>query len=210
MNFAPLDLSILLPALGCGRVFVTCESPPDENRAFSQGGTLSIEIGGVMQGQNDTVALLGRIVMSVIFITSGFGKLMGFSGTEHMIESKGVPLPEFATSIAILIEFGGGLAILLGWKTRWVAVAFVAFLVVITPIFHGFWRMEGAERAANHINFMKNLTILGGFLLLYAFGPGRFSIDGALRRRPLQREWVPPRGAIPAYANRERSSQDRR
>jgi putative oxidoreductase len=163
-----------------------------------------------MSGQNDAVALIGRILMSVIFITSGVGKLIGFSATEHMIDSKGVPLPEVATTIAILIELGGGLAILLGWKTRWVALAFVLFLVVITPIFHGFWRMEGAARAANHINFMKNLTILGGFLLLYAFGPGRFSVDGALRRRPLLRESVPPRGAIPAYANRGQSSRDRR
>lgn len=163
-----------------------------------------------MNGQNDGVALIGRIIMSVIFITSGFGKLIGFSATEHMIDSKGIPLPELATAIAVLIELGGGLAILFGWKTRWVAAALVVFLVVITPIFHGFWRMEGAERAANHINFMKNLTILGGFLLLYAFGPGRFSIDGALRRRPVQRETAPPRGAIPAYANRERSSQGRR
>ncbi|HEY2818746.1 MAG TPA: DoxX family protein [Casimicrobiaceae bacterium] len=163
-----------------------------------------------MSGQNDTAALIGRVLMSVIFITSGFGKLIGFSGTEHMIESKGVPLPEFATVIAILIELGGGLAILLGWKTRWAAAAFVVFLLVITPIFHGFWRMEGAERAANHINFMKNVTILGGFLLLYALGPGRYSVDGALRRRSLQREPAAPAGAIPAYANRGQSSPGRR
>jgi len=163
-----------------------------------------------MSGQNDAVALFGRIVMSMIFITSGFGKLMGFAETEHMIESKGVPLPEIAAVIAVLIELGGGLALLFGWKTRWAALAFVVFLVVITPIFHGFWAMEGAARHANEINFMKNLTILGGFLLLYAFGPGRYSVDGALRRRPIQREAAMPRGAIPAYANRGRSSPDRR
>jgi putative oxidoreductase len=163
-----------------------------------------------MNGQNDAVALFGRIVMSVIFITSGFGKLMGFSETAHMIESKGVPLPEIAAVIAVLIELGGGLALLFGWKTRWAAVAFVVFLVVITPIFHGFWTMEGAARSANQINFMKNLTILGGFLLLYAFGPGRYSIDGAVRRRPLQRTFAAPRGAIPAYANRARPSLARR
>src|SRR5947209_4302395 len=154
-----------------------------------------------MNGQNDTVALIGRIAMSAIFITSGLSKLTGFSGTEHAIESKGVPLPEIAAVIAVLIELGGGLAILFGWKTRWAALAFVVFLVVITPIFHGFWTMEGAARSANQINFMKNLTILGGFLLLYAFGPGRFSVDGALGRRPLQRETRVPSGAIPAYAN---------
>ena len=163
-----------------------------------------------MNGQNDAVALVGRIVMSIIFITSGLDKLMGFAATEQMIESKGVPVPEFAAAIAVLIELGGGLAILFGWKTRWAALAFVVFLFVISPIFHGFWAMEGVERSANEINFMKNLTILGGFLLLYAFGPGRYSLDRALRRRSLRRETAPPAGAIPAYANRGRSLPGRR
>jgi len=161
----------------------------------------------------DGVALIARIVMSIMFITSGFGKLVGFAGTVGHIADKGVPLPEIAAMIAILIELGGGLAVLFGWKTRWAALAYVAFLIVITPIFHNFWTMEGPQRMANNINFMKNLTILGGFLLLYAFGPGKYSLDAMLQRRPLQREREPERlggHPIPAYANRARSSQDRR
>jgi putative oxidoreductase len=163
-----------------------------------------------MKAQYDAAALLGRLLMSVMFITSGFGKLVGFTATAHMIESKGVPLPVIAAAFAVLIELGGGLAILFGWKTRWTALAFVVFLIVITPIFHGFWTMEGAARQANQINFMKNLTILGGFLVLAAFGPGRYSIDSRLRTAPREREDQFPRGAIPAYANRGRSSPDRR
>jgi putative oxidoreductase len=162
-----------------------------------------------MNRRYDAVALLGRLLMSVMFITSGFGKLVGFAATAQMIESKGVPLAEIAAVIAVLIELGGGLAILFGWKTRWAALAFVVFLVVITPIFHGFWTMEGDARHANQINFMKNLTILGGFLVLFAFGPGRYSVDGRLRW-PRERALELPRGAIPAYANRGRSSPDRR
>src|ERR1700751_4737773 len=88
--------------------------PEKQYRSNFSGGILSIANGGILQGQNDTVALLGRIVMSIIFITSGFGKLVGFAGTEHMIESKGVPLPEIAAVIAVLIELGGGLALLFG------------------------------------------------------------------------------------------------
>jgi putative oxidoreductase len=159
----------------------------------------------------DSVALIARIIMSTMFIASGFGKLMGFAGTVDHIAEKGVPLPEIAAVIAILIELGGGLAVLLGWKTRWVALAYVVFLIVITPIFHNFWTMEGAARMANNINFMKNVTILGGFLLLYAFGPGKHSVDMMLGRRPMQREPARLRGeAIPAYANRARWSPDRR
>ena len=159
----------------------------------------------------DSVALLARIIVSIMFITSGFGKLVGFAGTVDHIEAKGVPLPEIAAVIAILIELGGGLAVLFGWKTRWTALAFVVFLIVITPIFHNFWTMEGAARMANNINFMKNVTILGGFLLLYAFGPGKYSVDAMLGRRSMQREPARLRGeAIPAYANRARWSPDRR
>ena len=159
----------------------------------------------------DGVALIARIVMSTMFIVSGFGKLMGFAGTVDHIAAKGVPLPEIAAVIAILIELGGGLAVLFGWKTRWAAIAYVLFLIVITPIFHNFWTMEGAARMANNINFMKNVTILGGFLLLYAFGPGRYSVDAMLGRRSMQRE--PARasgGAIPSYANRAKWSPDHR
>jgi putative oxidoreductase len=159
----------------------------------------------------DGVALLARIVMSIMFITSGFGKLVGFAGTVDHIADKGVPLPEIAAVIAILIELVGGIVVLVGWKTRWTALAFVVFLIVITPIFHNFWTMEGAARMANNINFMKNVTILGGFLLLYAFGPGRYSVDAMVGRRSMQGERGRVRGEpIPAYANRARWSPDRR
>jgi putative oxidoreductase len=164
---------------------------------------------------NDAVAngtaLIARIAMSVMFITSGFGKLTGFTETVQHIAEKSVPLPEVCAAIAVLIELGAGLAVLFGWKTRWAALAYVIFLIVITPIFHNFWTMEGAERMANNINFMKNVTILGGFLLLYAFGPGKYSFDQALQRHPLRGEPARRSGQpIPVYANRARSSQDRR
>jgi len=127
--------------------------------------------------QNDFAALIGRIALAMIFITSGFGKLTGFSGTAGYIASKGVPLPEIAAALAVLIELGGGLAILAGWMTRWISIFFVIFLIVISPIFHNYWTMEGPARMTNQIMFWKNVSILGGFLLLFAFGPGRLSID---------------------------------
>jgi len=125
----------------------------------------------------DFAALLGRILLGSIFVISGFGKLTGFSGTAGYIAAKGVPMAEVAAGIAILVELGGGLAVLAGWMTRWAALAFMVFLIVITPIFHNFWSVADAAAAANKIHFMKNVAILGGFLLLYAFGPGRYSVD---------------------------------
>ena len=125
----------------------------------------------------DGAALIGRVLLAVMFVISGFGKLTGFSGTVGYIAGQGLPMPEILAVAAIVIELGGGLAILAGWKTRWVALAMVLFLIVITPIFHNFWSAPEAQAAMQKINFMKNLSILGGFVLLYAFGPGRYSVD---------------------------------
>jgi putative oxidoreductase len=132
-----------------------------------------------MSGRKDWAALLGRILLAGIFVISGFRKITGFEDTVGYIADKGVPLPQVLAVIAILIEFGGGLAILAGWKTRWAALAFIVFLIVITPIFHGYWASPPDQMMEQQINFMKNVSILGGSLLLFAFGPGRYSVDKA-------------------------------
>ncbi len=108
---------------------------------------------------------------------SGFGKLTGFEGTVDHIAEKGLPIPQVLALISILIELGGGVALLLGWKARWAALAFMVFLIVITPIFHGFWGISPEQAMSQQINFMKNVSILGGMMLLFAFGPGRYSVD---------------------------------
>ena len=132
-----------------------------------------------MNGQKDWAALLGRILLAGTFVVSGYEKIPGFEGTAGHIAAKGLPMPQVLAAIAILIELGGGLAILLGWKTRWAALAMIVFLIVITPIFHGYWAAPPDQVMAQQINFMKNVSILGGMLLLFAFGPGRYSVDKA-------------------------------
>ena len=130
-----------------------------------------------MSGQRDWAALIGRILLCILFIESGFGKIGGFEGTAGYIASRGLPLPQVLAALSILIELGGGLLVLLGWKTRWVALVLIVFMIVITPIFHNFWSAPAAAAAAQQINFMKNVSILGGIFLLLAFGPGRYSAD---------------------------------
>jgi putative oxidoreductase len=132
-----------------------------------------------MNVQKDWAALLGRILIATIFVISGYGKLTGFDGAAGYIASKGLPMPQVLAGIAILIELGGGLALILGWKTRWVAAAFIVFLLVITPIFHKYWAVPPEQMMSQQVNFMKNLSILGGMLLLLGFGPGRLSLDKA-------------------------------
>lgn len=132
-----------------------------------------------MSVQRDWAALIGRILLSILFIESGFGKIGGFEGVAGYIGSRGLPFPQLLAAIAIVIELGGGLAVLIGWKTRWVALMLIVFMIVITPIFHNFWSAPAAAAAAQQINFMKNVSILGGIFLLLAFGPGRYSADRA-------------------------------
>jgi putative oxidoreductase len=127
----------------------------------------------------DLLALVGRILLAAMFVISGYGKLTGFDGTVGYIASKGLPMAQVLAAVAILIEVGGGLAIVIGWKTRWAALALVVFLIVISPIFHNYWAVPPEQMQGQQINFMKNLTILGGMLLLLGFGPGRYSLDKA-------------------------------
>lgn len=130
-----------------------------------------------MNGQKDGVALIGRIALAAIFVLSGLEKLVDFTGTASMIAGAGVPLPTVAAAVAVVIELGGGLAIFAGWMTRVAALAIVVFLIIVSPIFHNFWTMEGEARMMNQVMFLKNVSMLGGFLLLMAFGPGRYSVD---------------------------------
>jgi len=130
-----------------------------------------------MEGQKDWAALLGRMLLVILFFISGFGKIPGYEGTAAYIASNGLPMPQVLAAISIIIELGGAIAIALGWKTRFAAALLALFMVVITPVFHKFWGVPPDEAAMQQIHFMKNVSILGGFLLLFAFGPGRYSID---------------------------------
>ena len=130
-----------------------------------------------MKAKSDLLALVGRVLLGLIFVLSGWGKLTGFAGAAGYIASKGLPMPEVLAGIAVAIELGGGLALVVGFKARWAALAIAVFLVVISPIFHNFWDAPAAQAMNQQINFMKNVAILGGMLIVMAFGPGRFSID---------------------------------
>ena len=126
---------------------------------------------------NDTVVLIGRILLAVMFIISGFGKITGFDGTVGYIASKGLPLPQIVAIGTILVEVGGGIMLAVGYKARWAGLALAIFTLLAGIIFHNFWAAEAAQKMAQQINFMKNIAITGGMLMVFAFGPGRLSVD---------------------------------
>ena len=121
--------------------------------------------------------LAGRILLALIFVTSGWGKLVGFEGTVGYIASKGLPLPQLAAAGAIAIELVGGCLLVVGWQARWAATAIFLFLIPTTLIFHPFWAVEGPGARMEQIQFMKNLCIMGGMLYVMAFGAGAYSLD---------------------------------
>ena len=122
-------------------------------------------------------ALFGRIFLAAIFLLSGFGKIADWSGTSAAMENQGmVAVPVFLTG-AIALEILGGLSVLLGVLARWGAATLIIFLVPATLIFHDFWVEEGMARMNQMQHFMKNLALLGGLLMVAAFGAGRYSLD---------------------------------
>lgn len=127
--------------------------------------------------------LAGRFMLAVIFIVSGWGKIGGFEGTVGAIGSKGIPLPEIAAVLAILIELGGGILLIIGWQTRWGATALLIFMIPTTLLFHNFWAFEAAQQAMQRTHFLKNLAIMGGILYVMAFGAGPLSLDNRRARQ---------------------------
>jgi putative oxidoreductase len=125
----------------------------------------------------NTLALIGRALIALLFIPAGFSKIAGFAGTAGYIASKGIPLPEVCAAIAIGVELGLGLLILVGLQARWAALGLAIFTFVITFIFHNFWAMEAAQKMMQQQAFFKNLAVVGGLLLITAFGAGGLSID---------------------------------
>jgi putative oxidoreductase len=122
-------------------------------------------------------ALVGRLLLAVIFILSGFQKIPGFEGTAGYIASKGLPMPQVVAALTIVVELGGGILLAIGYKARWAALALAVFTLLAALIFHNFWAVEAAQKMNQQINFMKNLAITGGMLMVFAFGPGRYSVD---------------------------------
>ncbi len=149
---------------------------------MSTSTTASIASPGVSTTSlQDTLALVGRIMIAYLFIPAGIGKLLGFAGTVGYIGSIGLPLPQVGAVIAIIVELGFGIALLLGYKTRIVALVLALFAVITALFFHQFWAAPEAMKMMQTINFNKNIAIAGGLLALVGFGAGRLSIDGKRR-----------------------------
>lgn len=132
----------------------------------------------LFDGQRDLIILIARVLLMILFVLSGWSKLTGFEGTVGYMTSLGAPAPMLAAAIAVIMEFFVGIVLILGFYARPLAFLFALFVLGTALLGHPFWNMVDPERSANMTQFLKNLSIVGGMLLLAVSGPGRFSLDG--------------------------------
>ena len=130
----------------------------------------------------DALALFARLLIGWLFLDYGWMKLMGYEGTVRYLTGLHVPAPELMYWLVVLAELGIGAALILGIATRYASLFTFVYLIIATAIAHRYWEAPPAAVAAQYANFCKNLAIMGGTLLLYVLGPGRFSLDAWLRR----------------------------
>jgi putative oxidoreductase len=125
----------------------------------------------------DAAIALARIFLVALFLWSGFGKLTNPAGLAGMLTAKHLPMPTMLAYAAGIAEMGLGILIVIGFKTRQAALALAAFTVVTVLIGHNFWQMTGDAYRNNLIQALKNLSVVGGLILLAVNGPGRYSAD---------------------------------
>jgi putative oxidoreductase len=123
----------------------------------------------------------GRLLIGLPFALSGFGKLTAAGPTKQMIAAAGLPFPLLALAVAILIELGGGLALIFGYRTRIVAAALAVFSIAAALSFHTHFADQNQM-----IHFLKNVMITGGLLQIVAFGAGALAIDNLEPSRALR------------------------
>jgi putative oxidoreductase len=134
----------------------------------------------VITGINDELILAARLFLATLFLIFGWRKLRDYSGTVSQITQLGGPMPKLAAAVAIFIELPVAFAVAVGAFARQSALLLVLYTLGTALIGHRYWTMTGAEQVDSMDGFYKNLSIMGGFLLLYITGAGKYSID-ALR-----------------------------
>jgi len=129
---------------------------------------------------------LGRLCLSGLFVWAGFAKLMNPAGTTQYFTANGIPAPGLMVWIAILVELVGGLAILVGFKTRWVAAILAIWCLITGFAVHLAVAMHATDAmvaSSNMVHFYKNLGLAGGLIYVLTFGAGALSVDNGVRPR---------------------------
>jgi putative oxidoreductase len=132
----------------------------------------------MINGMNDELILAARLLLATLFLIFGWRKLKDYSGTVNQMVQLGVPLPILAAAVATFMELPVAFAVAVGALARPSALLMFFYTLGTALIGHRYWTTKGADRVDSMDGFYKNLSIMGGFLLLYITGAGKYSIDG--------------------------------
>jgi len=130
------------------------------------------------------LVVVGRILLALMFILAGFGKLTNLEGTAGYIASGGLPFPALLAVVVGLLELVGGIAVAIGFQTRWAALALGVFTLAASVLFHKFWAVPADQAMVQQLMFMKNLSVAGGLFFVAAMSAGPASVDAKLGLLP--------------------------
>jgi putative oxidoreductase len=132
----------------------------------------------------DAWALVGRVLLGWLFFINAWPRFTtGMGGFAGYLKNLGVPSPELMAWLASIVEILAGIAMILGVATRYAALAAAVYTAITIILAHRYWEYPAAQQMGQYFNFLKNLSIMGGLMLLFVTGAGRFSVDGWLRKR---------------------------
>jgi putative oxidoreductase len=129
-----------------------------------------------------SIPFVGRLLMTYIFGTSGLAKIVAWDGNVAYMTTRHLPFIPELLAIAMVIEVGGSICLITGYQARTAAMIMFLYMAVLTVLFHNYWAATGNMAGALETHFRKNLAIMGGLLMVAAFGPGQWAIKGFRRR----------------------------
>ena len=123
---------------------------------------------------------LGRILLGLLFVVAGYGKIWAIDATATQMASHGIPLPNLLVYGAVALELGGGLMLMAGLLTRFIALVFAFYVLILAMAFHNYWAAPAAAQHAQQVDFLHHLAIIGGMIYVFVYGAGSVSLDALL------------------------------
>jgi putative oxidoreductase len=121
--------------------------------------------------------LVARLLLALMFLLAGIEKFTGLEGTAGYIASAGLPMPKLLAVASAVVEVLGSVLLIVGWQARWAALALAGFTLLANLLFHNYWTLPADQQMIAQLFFLKNLAVMGGLLMVFAFGPGSLSLD---------------------------------